>query len=188
MFPGRSTSPLFLASFRAKPSFPRNRITGRKISLNVWVGGHLSVLAPAWLAKSRPSRPARVTRYQSAVRIEFTTRCWQLYLAKAGPSSGCPLLLVSRPYAVQQQDGFSKEPERGGGDRRVKSCRGPGLAGLSTGARPAGLRLNNGHCLGGQRDAWKKTHAACNGRWSGAGWAERRAREAVRMGRPGRRI
>jgi hypothetical protein len=28
--------------------------------------------------------------YQRALRVEFTTRCWQLYLAKAGPASGKP--------------------------------------------------------------------------------------------------
>ena len=56
--------------------------------------------------------------YQRALRIEFTTRCWQLYLAKAGPASGCPLLWSAGLTQCSKRDGVFGEgwplPRRAG--------------------------------------------------------------------------
>ena len=49
-----------------------------------------SFCSSAFLARP-PDEMGTRERYQRTLRIEFTTRCWQFYLAKAGPAWDVPL-------------------------------------------------------------------------------------------------
>ena len=112
MFPGRSTPPLLFASFRAKPTFPRKRITGRTIVLNVWVKGHPSALALALFARSHLAGGARVTLSErGADRIHNVLLA--IVFGESGALFGKPLLLVRKPYAVHQTGRIFVEQKRG---------------------------------------------------------------------------
>jgi hypothetical protein len=146
MFPGRSTPPLLLASFRAKPKFPRKRITGRTIVLNVWVEGHPSVLALALFAGSHPAGGARATLSErGADRIHNVLLA--IVFGESGALFGKPLLLVRRSYAVQQTQRISQRwsgaPRSTRGDWQSRR---PCLQGMFG-------------CFGGGADAWQRTHA-----------------------------
>src|SRR5512142_2151760 len=94
-----------------------------------------SFCSSAFLARP-PDEMGTQERYQRTLRIEFTTRCWQSYLAKAGPA--WDVLCHGQQALRSAADGteFSEKVDR---------------------------------CLGGQAEAWKRTHA---GR-SGVEWAAR---------------
>ena len=70
-------------------------------------GSAPSFRSSAFLVRPRDEMGTQ-EHYQRALRVEFTTRCWQLYLAKAGPASGKPSLGQQALHSAADGMGFRR--------------------------------------------------------------------------------
>lgn len=83
-------------------------------------GAGLSFCSSAFLVRP-PDEMGTREHYQRAQRVEFTTRCWQLYLAKAGPALGEAFPWSAGLTQCSRRDGFSDRNDgRLGGGRTVE--------------------------------------------------------------------
>src|SRR3974390_259480 len=83
-------------------------------------GIHAILLFQRFLVRP-PEEIGTRKHYQRAPRPEFTTRCWQLYLAKAGPTSGRPLLWSVGLTQCGKRDGvFDIAVELSGRDESMR--------------------------------------------------------------------